>query len=380
MTSIQTMTGIQYQRKWRGFMFKGVATFGGRTRIDKAFAARVAIPSALLFSSADAIPDASRFPHRSLSSRFSWSESGAGAASRLSSENNCPRARSSANRGKSSIARKRKAWCARRLARENAARSLDGSSRGSLRRQWRTRPVSRSSSNCSTREEKLSVQVHPPAAVAAELGGEPKTECWYVAHAEPARRTLRRPEKRQLARRDFEAAIENGTVAEQIHRIPSEPATPCFSPAAACMPSARATSSSRSNKTATPLIASSIGTASDPTARRARCTSRNRCARSTFDDFEPELLPRDGRITDQRIRSSTRKVEPRDAPREVARRHFRDRRLRRGEVACAGVQIKPGEFFLVPASLADRVAPSRCAAEHDDSTSDPAGNWKLRYK
>ena len=32
----------------------------------------------------------------------------------------------------------------------------------------------------------LSLQVHPPAALAAELGGEPKTEMWYVAQAGPA--------------------------------------------------------------------------------------------------------------------------------------------------------------------------------------------------
>src|SRR5206468_2753007 len=33
-------------------------------------------------------------------------------------------------------------------------------------------------------EEKLSLQVHPPEKIAAKLGGEPKTECWYVAAAE----------------------------------------------------------------------------------------------------------------------------------------------------------------------------------------------------
>lgn len=31
--------------------------------------------------------------------------------------------------------------------------------------------------------ERLSLQVHPPASIAAQLGGEPKTENWYVAHA-----------------------------------------------------------------------------------------------------------------------------------------------------------------------------------------------------
>jgi len=33
--------------------------------------------------------------------------------------------------------------------------------------------------------ERLSLQVHPPAAIALSLGGEPKTENWFVAHAEP---------------------------------------------------------------------------------------------------------------------------------------------------------------------------------------------------
>src|SRR5205809_4571980 len=34
-------------------------------------------------------------------------------------------------------------------------------------------------------QEKLSLQVHPPQEAAAKLGGEPKTEFWYVATADP---------------------------------------------------------------------------------------------------------------------------------------------------------------------------------------------------
>src|SRR5882724_5811800 len=34
-------------------------------------------------------------------------------------------------------------------------------------------------------QEKLSLQVHPPANKAAELGAEPKTELWYIAEAAP---------------------------------------------------------------------------------------------------------------------------------------------------------------------------------------------------
>src|ERR1700745_2270656 len=32
-------------------------------------------------------------------------------------------------------------------------------------------------------QDKLSLQVHPPPEKAAELGGEPKTEMWYIADA-----------------------------------------------------------------------------------------------------------------------------------------------------------------------------------------------------
>jgi mannose-6-phosphate isomerase len=34
-------------------------------------------------------------------------------------------------------------------------------------------------------EDRLSLQVHPPAERAKELGGDPKTEMWYVASAAP---------------------------------------------------------------------------------------------------------------------------------------------------------------------------------------------------
>ena len=35
-------------------------------------------------------------------------------------------------------------------------------------------------------QDKLSLQVHPPAAKAKELQGEPKTEMWFIADATPS--------------------------------------------------------------------------------------------------------------------------------------------------------------------------------------------------
>lgn len=61
----------------------------------------------------------------------------------------------------------------------------------------------------------LSIQVHPPAQVAASLGGEPKTEVWYVVHAEPGAR-LYAGLKSGVSRAEFEVAVQAGTVAEQV--------------------------------------------------------------------------------------------------------------------------------------------------------------------
>src|SRR5881394_601197 len=65
-------------------------------------------------------------------------------------------------------------------------------------------------------QEKLSLQVHPPKKVAAKLGGEPKTECWYVAAAEPDAE-LFVGLKRSISRDQFEKSLRSGSVADEVH-------------------------------------------------------------------------------------------------------------------------------------------------------------------
>src|SRR5205814_188788 len=67
-------------------------------------------------------------------------------------------------------------------------------------------------------EEKLSLQVHPPARIAARLGGEPKTECWYVASAESGAE-LFVGFKRPNTREQFAKSLRAGSAADDIHRI-----------------------------------------------------------------------------------------------------------------------------------------------------------------
>jgi mannose-6-phosphate isomerase len=68
-------------------------------------------------------------------------------------------------------------------------------------------------------QERLSLQVHPPAAVADELHGEPKTENWFVADATPEA-ALIVGLKRGVTRAAFERALAENTLESLVHRFP----------------------------------------------------------------------------------------------------------------------------------------------------------------
>ena len=78
-------------------------------------------------------------------------------------------------------------------------------------------------------QEKLSLQVHPPAHKAAELHGDPKTEMWYVADATPDA-DLFVGLRRGATRAEFERRIQDGSVAECFHRIPVKRGDSMFLP------------------------------------------------------------------------------------------------------------------------------------------------------
>lgn len=66
--------------------------------------------------------------------------------------------------------------------------------------------------------ERLSLQVHPPAAVAGELQGEPKTENWYIAATVPGAELIVGL-KRGVTREQFERAIADNTLEQCVHHF-----------------------------------------------------------------------------------------------------------------------------------------------------------------
>jgi mannose-6-phosphate isomerase len=138
--------------------------------------------------------------------------------------------------------------------------------------------------------EKLSLQVHPPALQAAQLGGEAKTEMWYVVQAGPAAE-LYAGLKRGVTRAEFEKQLALGAVAGCFHRIPVKAGDALFLP------------SGRVHAIGAETMIFEIQQNSDTTYRvfdwnRTDAAGRSRqlhlaesLASIDFADFEPALLP-----------------------------------------------------------------------------------------
>ncbi len=70
-------------------------------------------------------------------------------------------------------------------------------------------------------QDRLSLQVHPPKEVATALGGEPKTEVWYIAGASPDAAVLAGL-KPGTTRENFEAALKDNSAEKLLHRFPAK--------------------------------------------------------------------------------------------------------------------------------------------------------------
>jgi mannose-6-phosphate isomerase len=141
-------------------------------------------------------------------------------------------------------------------------------------------------------EEKLSLQVHPPAAKAKALGGEPKTEMWYIAKARQGAE-LYVGLRQGVTPQSFEAKIADGSVAKCFHRIAVNAGDAMFLP------------SGRVHAIGAGLVIFEIQQNSDTTYRvfdwnrvDAQGKPRQLHVKESlqcidFDDFEPEVIRAD---------------------------------------------------------------------------------------
>jgi mannose-6-phosphate isomerase len=200
-------------------------------------------------------------------------------------------------------------------------------------------------------QDKLSVQVHPPASIAASMGGEPKTEMWYIVNAREDA-DLYAGLAPGVSREEFENALKKGTVEEKLHCIPVKAGDAMF------------LQSGRLHAIGAGNLIFEIQQNSDTTYRvfdwnrigldgRPRDLHINQSMASIdFDDVAPGLIERQGDLV---VECEYFRVEEwtLDRPRRASENgDFAIVAVLEGKVSCGSLDFKPGDFFLVPATLA----------------------------
>lgn len=196
--------------------------------------------------------------------------------------------------------------------------------------------------------DRLSVQVHPPADLAKSLGGEPKSEAWYVLDALHGAR-IYAGLKKGTTRKQFEHLIHGGEVACALHEIPLKTGDSIFIP------------SGRLHAIGEGTLIFEIQQNSDTTYRvfdwnRPGINGQPRAlhieealASIDFDDFEPQLRHADNPLIaecpffhlEKTILKSPQDVRPTG--------RFALVTVVKESVHCAGENFARGQCFIVPA-------------------------------
>jgi len=199
-------------------------------------------------------------------------------------------------------------------------------------------------------KERLSLQVHPPVKVAAKLGGEPKTEFWYVAAAQPDAK-LFVGLRETMTRAQFEEAVRSGTVAEHVHAIPVRTGDAMFLPAGRlhAVGAGNLLVEIQQNSDTTYRVFDWNRIGKDGKARQLHIEQALQCI--DFNDVAPGLAELRGEVlVDHKLFEVQKWIL--DRPRQIAPRgHFAIVCCLTGSLQCADVDLAPGEFFLVPAEL-----------------------------
>ena len=202
--------------------------------------------------------------------------------------------------------------------------------------------------------DRLSVQVHPPAAVAPQLHGEPKTEMWYFLACDPESRIYAGLVP-GTTRGSFEEKLSRGEVEDCLHVLPTREGDSIF------IPSGRLHAIGEGN-----LIVE-IQQNSDTTYRvfdwnrtgldgKPRALHINESMLSTdFEDFAPSLAHVESGVVaecehfrvEKKTLTSPQNLRPDGS--------FAIITVVGGEVLCDGHTFRAGDFFLLPAAGSPQV-------------------------
>ncbi|MEY2563724.1 MAG: mannose-6-phosphate isomerase [Verrucomicrobiota bacterium] len=202
-------------------------------------------------------------------------------------------------------------------------------------------------------QENLSLQVHPPAQIAAQLNGEPKSETWYVADAAPGAQVFAGLRKGS-SRAAFEKASQSEEVEQHLHAIAVSAGDAIFLPSGRlhALGAGNVIVEIQQNSDTTYRVYDWDRVKKGEAARTMHLEEALQCI--DFADVEPTLLKQDGETL---VRQEFFDVEKwsLDGAREIAPPgRFAIVVCLTGALECAGMELKPGDFFLLPAELPER--------------------------
>ncbi len=201
-------------------------------------------------------------------------------------------------------------------------------------------------------QERLSMQVHPPAEVAARIGGESKTEMWHILETLTGA-AIYAGLRNGVTRDDFSAALADSHIADRVHRIPTHAGDTMF------IPSGRIHAIGAGN------LIFEVQQNSDTTYRvfdwnRIGLDGAPRplhiaesLASIDFADHEPTMLQPSGETIAHCEHFHVEKWHL-DAPRSSGGETFAVIMILSGEVECCQRRFTAGRFLLLPADCPDR--------------------------
>ncbi len=201
--------------------------------------------------------------------------------------------------------------------------------------------------------EKLSLQVHPSEHVASRVGGEPKTEFWYVAAAAEADLFLgfRKP----ITRNKFEETLRDGTIIDHVQEIAVHAGDAAFIPAGRVHAAGAGNLLIEVQENSDTTYRVFDWNRTDPATgqeRELHVAQAVQCI--DFEDVQPKLIQSEGELL---ISHSLFEIQKwtLDGRREVAPlSQFAIVCCLTGSLSCANAELRSGEIFLMPAHSKDR--------------------------
>ena len=201
--------------------------------------------------------------------------------------------------------------------------------------------------------ETLSLQVHPPQEIAESLGGEAKTEFWYVAAAEPNAEIFVGLRK-SMTGDQFENALHSGTVADCVHAIPMKRGAAMFLPSGRfhAIGAGNLLVEVQQNSDTTYRVFDWNRVDDQGKSRQLHVDQALQCI--DLNDVAPGPITPTGELLVRHELFEVQKWKL-DSARDIAPLgQFAIVLCLTGELCCAEADFNPGEFFLVPASLQNR--------------------------